>query len=182
MKARETSLPGVVVVESPVHADSRGDFSEVHHARKFAAIGLPSSFEQDNLSRSVQGTLRGIHYQLQSPQGKLVRPISGRIFDVAVDLRRSSATFGHWVGIELEAGDGRAVWVPPGFGHGFLVLSPRADVFYKCTTTYDPSSDRGIRWNDEALAIDWPLVDGREPLLSEKDRAAPTFRNAELFP
>ena len=181
MKVVETSLPDVLLVDSPVHGDSRGFFTEVFHADKFAALGLPTSWTQDNHSRSAKGILRGLHFQLEQPQGKLVRAVTGSIFDVAVDLRRSSPCFGQWVGVTLNAGDGRQLWVPPGFAHGFLVLSESADVAYKCTTLYDAKSDRGIAWNDSAVGIDWPLH-GASPLLSAKDAVAPLLASAEVFP
>ena len=181
MRVSQTDLPGVLVVESPVFGDERGFFNEVFHAEKFAALGLPEKFVQDNHSRSVHRTLRGLHYQLHNPQGKLVRPVSGRIFDVAVDLRRSSPGFGAWTGVELEAGDGRQVWIPPGFAHGFLVLSDMADVSYKCTTTYDATSDRGVAWNDPTIGVVWPLAPGETPRLSAKDERARALPDAETF-
>ena len=181
MKVVETSLPDVLLVDSPVHGDSRGFFTEVFHADKFAALGLPTSWTQDNHSRSAKGILRGLHFQLEQPQGKLVRAVTGSIFDVAVDLRRSSPCFGQWVGVILNEGDGRQLWVPPGFAHGFLVLSESADVAYKCTTLYDAKSDRGIAWNDSAVGIDWPLH-GASPSLSAKDAVAPLLASAEVFP
>jgi dTDP-4-dehydrorhamnose 3,5-epimerase len=170
--AEPTALPGVVVVRSPVYVDSRGFFTEVFHEDRFASIGLPVSFAQDNHSRSVRHVLRGLHFQLEHPQGKLVRPVSGTIFDVAVDLRRSSPHFREWVGVMLEAGDGRQLWIPPGFGHGFLVLSDVADVTYKCTTVYHPQSNRVIRWDDPEIGIDWPIHAGMTPILSDADATA----------
>lgn len=181
MKIVETTLPGVAVVEGPVFRDDRGWFTEVFHAAKFAPLNLPTAWAQDNHSASVQGTLRGLHYQLDEPQGKLVRAIAGEIFDVAVDLRRSSSTFGRWVGVTLREGDGRQLWIPPGFAHGFLALSDRAHVGYKCTTLYAPTSDRSLRWDDGRLAIDWPLPAGHAPLLSPKDAAAPYLDRADTF-
>jgi dTDP-4-dehydrorhamnose 3,5-epimerase len=171
--AEPTSLPGVVVVRSPVYADSRGFFTEVFREDRFASIGLPVSFAQDNHSRSVRHVLRGLHFQLENPQGKLVRPVTGTVFDVAVDLRRSSPHFREWVGVTLEAGDGCQLWIPPGFGHGFLVLSSVADVTYKCTTVYHAQSNRGIRWNDPDIGIEWPIAAGTSPILSDADAAAP---------
>ena len=181
MKVERTRLPDVLVVESPVLRDDRGFFSEVHHAEKLAALGLPTMFAQDNHSRSRAHVIRGMHFQLQQPQGKLVRPITGAIFDVAVDIRRSSRTFGQWAGVTLEAGDGRQLWVPPGFAHGFLVLSDGADVLYKCTTTYHAASDRSLAWNDAAIGIEWPIPAGVSVVLSEKDARAPDLASAELF-
>ena len=181
MRAIPTAIPDVLLVESSVFSDERGFFTEVYHAEKFATLGLPTAFAQDNHSRSIRGTIRGLHYQTQRPQGKLVRVTSGRIYDVAVDLRRSSPTFSQYVGVDLEAGDGRQLWIPPGFGHGFLVLSDGADVSYKCTTTYDAISDRSLLWNDEQLRIEWPLDLTVAPRLSHKDVAAPPLAVAELF-
>ena len=182
MRVLPTSLPDVVIVESPVHADGRGFFTEVFHAEKFAALGLPTTFVQDNHSRSLRHVLRGLHYQLGEPQGKLVRAVRGHIFDVAVDLRRTSPTFGQWTGVELRGGDGRQLWIPEGFAHGFLVLSEDADVSYKCTAPYRPASDRSVRWDDPAIGIAWPLPAGGAPRLAAKDAAAPTLDAAELFP
>ena len=181
MKRIETPLPGVVIVEAPVYGDSRGFFTEVFHGEKFGELGLPTAWVQDNHSRSTRSTLRGLHYQLEQPQGKLVRAVTGSIFDVAVDVRRSSTTFGRWFGTRLDAGDGRQLWIPPGFAHGFLVLSESADVSYKCTTLYHASSDRGLLWNDAALGIEWPLQ-GEQPLLSAKDAVAPLLSGAEVYP
>jgi dTDP-4-dehydrorhamnose 3,5-epimerase len=179
--AEPTSLPGVVVVRSPVYSDSRGFFTEVFHEDRFASIELPTSFAQDNHSRSVRHVLRGLHFQLENPQGKLVRPVTGTIFDVAVDLRRSSSHFRKWVGVTLEAGDGRQLWIPPGFGHGFLVLSDVADVTYKCTTVYHPQSNSGIRWNDPDIGIEWPIAAGASPILSDADAEAPLLSASPCF-
>ena len=176
-----TSLPGVVIVHSPVHGDARGFFTETFHEQRFAELGLATHFAQDNQSRSAKGVLRGLHYQLHDPQGKLVRVASGIVFDVAVDIRRSSPNFGKWVGVTLTAGDGRQVWVPEGFAHGFLVLSDVADVVYKCTTLYHAESNRGIRWDDPNIGVEWPLAPGQRPSLSEKDREAPMLDAASVF-
>lgn len=173
MNVEQTSLPGVVVVSSPVHGDSRGFFMEVFHEDRFRALGLPFAFAQDSHSRSTKNVLRGLHFQLVNPQGKLVRPVSGMIFDVAVDVRRSSPHYANWVGVTLEAGDGRQLWVPPGFAHGFLVLSERADVSYKCTTVYHPESNRSVRWDDPQIGIEWPIDAGASVILSAKDANAP---------
>ena len=181
MKAIETPLNDVVIVEAPVFTDERGWFTEVHHSAKFAAIGLPTEFLQDNHSRSSQHVLRGLHFQRKNPQGKLVRPVTGVIFDVAVDLRRSSSTFAQWFGITLSAGDGRQLWIPPGFAHGFLVLSESADVSYKCTTLYDHPSDASLAWNDPTVGITWPLDEMQAPLMSAKDLAAPLLANVVPF-
>lgn len=181
MKAVPTDLPGVVVIEAPVYGDSRGFFTEVFHEQRFAELGLPRYFAQDNHSRSARHVLRGLHFQLENPQGKLVRPVTGTIFDVAVDLRRSSPTFGKWTGVTLSAGDGRQLWIPPEFGHGFLVLSDLADVCYKCTTAYHAPSNSGVRWNDPDIGVDWPLEAGVTPTLSAADAAAPLLSEARCF-
>jgi dTDP-4-dehydrorhamnose 3,5-epimerase len=172
----DTGLEGVVRVEPRVFRDSRGFFLETWHREKFRAGGIDVDFVQDNHSRSVGGTLRGLHAQLANPQGKLVRAVEGAIWDVAVDIRRGSPTFGRWYGAELSAGNFHQVYIPPGYAHGFCVLSDMAQVEYKCTAFYDPASEIAIRWDDPELAIHWPL---REPLLSAKDAAAPGL--AELM-
>ena len=181
MIVEETDLPGVLVVRSPVYDDLRGFFTETFHAPLFARLGLPTTFAQDSQSHSVRRVLRGIHYQLQHPQGKLIRPANGAIFDVAVDLRRSSSHFGRWTGTTLRAGDGKQMWIPPGFGHAFLVLSESADVTYKCTTVYDAGSSRSIRWNDETIDVRWPLANGEIPILSVTDAAAPALQTVRVF-
>jgi dTDP-4-dehydrorhamnose 3,5-epimerase len=175
MRIVQTDLPGVLLIEPDVFRDARGHFLETFHERKYREAGLPHAFVQDNLSRSVRGTLRGLHSQLRKPQGKLVRAVQGEIFDVAVDLRPGSPTFGKWTGLRLSSDDFRQIFVPPGFAHGFCVLSEFAEVAYKCTTFYDRADEIGLRWNDPAVGIAWPLKD---PLLSEKDAALPTL--AEL--
>lgn len=180
MNIIDTPLPGVKLIEPRVFGDARGFFLESWNAKSFADAGLDLAFVQDNHSRSARGVLRGLHYQLSNPQGKLVRVTQGAVFDVAVDIRRSSPHFGRWVGYELSAENHRMFWIPPGFAHGFLVLSETADFLYKCTSLYDPPSDRGIRWNDPAIAIQWPGLTG-EPLLSAKDAAAPLLADAETF-
>jgi len=182
MKVEPTSLPGVLIVQSPVHGDSRGFFTETFHEKEFAALGLATHFAQDNQSRSAKGVLRGLHFQLEQPQAKLVRVARGSIFDVAVDIRRSSSNFGKWIGVTLNEGDGRQVFIPEGFAHGFLVLSDVADVVYKCTTVYHAESNRGIRWDDPAIGVQWPLEVGQRPSLSDKDREAPMLSGATVFP
>jgi dTDP-4-dehydrorhamnose 3,5-epimerase len=172
MRVTETSLPGVLIIEPVVHRDGRGFFVETYHADRYREHGIAAPFVQDNHSRSLQGTLRGLHLQLQRPQGKLIHVIEGEIFDVAVDARRGSSAFGRWVSVTLSADNFRQVYVPPGFAHGFLVVSPIAQVEYKCTDVYDPASEIGIAWNDPAIDIAWPM---REPLLSPRDRAHPTL-------
>jgi dTDP-4-dehydrorhamnose 3,5-epimerase len=175
MRFSETRIPGVILVEPDVHRDARGYFLETFHARKYAKAGIPELFVQDNHSLSAQGTLRGLHMQVANPQGKLVRVVEGEIWDVAVDVRPSSPTLGQWVGETLSAENFRQLYVPPGCAHGFCVLSPRAQVQYKCTALYDPSDEIGIAWNDPSLAIRWPIT---EPLLSERDRRHAPFQHA----
>ncbi|MDB4879082.1 MAG: rfbC [Gemmatimonadetes bacterium] len=166
MKVTETSLPGVIVFEPAVYRDSRGFFSESFNEERFGAIGVQLRFRQDNHSHSLHHVLRGLHYQLRRPQGKLVSCLNGEIFDVAVDIRRHSPTFGRWTGIVLRGDEPRSLWIPPGFAHGFCVLSSSADVVYKCTDVYDPEDDRGILWSDPAIGIRWPIA---SPLLSARD-------------
>ncbi len=172
MKITPTTLPEVLLIEPDVHRDTRGFFLESYHARKYAEGGIPVTFVQDNHSCSVQGTLRGLHAQLTKPQGKLVRVIRGDIFDVAVDIRYGSPSFGRWVGVTLSSGNFLQVYIPPGFAHGFCVLSEVAEVEYKCTDFYEPSDQISIRWNDPAIGITWPI---HEPILSDKDRQAPAL-------
>jgi len=176
-----TPLNGVLIVRSPVYRDTRGFFTEVFHASRFANLGLPTAFVQDNFSHSRKNILRGLHYQVGTPQGKLVRATHGAIFDVAVDLRRSSSTFGQWYGMTLSAGDGCQLWVPEGCAHGFLVLSDHADVSYKCTELYDPAAERTIRWDDADLGIEWPCPSGGPPELSAKDAEAASFATAPTY-
>ena len=180
MNVTPTSIPDVLLLDPDVHVDKRGFFVESWHRRRFAEIGIDCELVQDNHSRSIEGTLRGLHYQVREPQGKLVRVTTGEIFDVAVDLRKSSPTFGRWVGTYLSADKHRMIWIPPGFGHGFYVTAGPADIQYKCSAYYVPAHDRCICWNDPQLAIAWPLS-GR-PLLSDKDHRAKPFADAECFP
>lgn len=180
MKVRPTALPEVLILEPKILGDERGFFLESWNARTFReATGLDVTFVQDNHSRSVRNVLRGIHYQVQMPQGKLVRVVSGCVWDVAVDLRRSSPNFGKWVGTELSAENKLQQWIPPGFGHGYLVLSECADFLYKTTQYWFAEFDRSIAWNDPDIGVDWKL-DG-VPLLSERDRRAPRLRDAQVF-
>jgi dTDP-4-dehydrorhamnose 3,5-epimerase len=180
MQATRLAIPDVVLIEPKVFGDARGFFYESFNQRAFnQATGTAYQFVQDNHSRSAKGVLRGLHYQIQQPQGKLVRVVQGAVFDVAVDIRKSSPTFGKWVGTELSADDHRQLWVPPGFAHGFVVLSETAEFLYKTTDYYAPEHERCIAWNDEELAIQWPL--GLTPVLSAKDQLGVTLRNAELF-
>jgi dTDP-4-dehydrorhamnose 3,5-epimerase len=174
-----TTLQGVVIVEPRVFGDERGFFLEVYNQKTFAKLGLPTEFVQDNHSGSQKGVLRGLHYQIRQPQGKLVRVLRGAIYDVAVDLRRSSKQFGQWVGVELTAENKRQLWVPPGFAHGFLTLTEFAEVSYKVTELYAPEHERSLLWSDPALGIDWPLEG--EPTLSPKDRAGAVLADSETY-
>jgi dTDP-4-dehydrorhamnose 3,5-epimerase len=167
VRVLQTEIPGVIVIEPDVHRDGRGYFLETYHAEKYRAAGISEPFVQDNHSRSACGTVRGLHLQLRRPQGKLIRVIEGEIYDVAVDVRRGSPTFGRWVGVTLSDQDFKQCYVPAGLAHGFCVTSPFAQVEYKCTDLYDPESEIGIAWNDPALAIPWPAA---VPILSERDR------------
>jgi dTDP-4-dehydrorhamnose 3,5-epimerase len=181
MNIIDTHIPEVKIIEPAVFGDTRGFFMESWHSRKFAELGLDLHFVQDNHSRSRQGILRGLHYQMQQTQGKLVRVTSGKVFDVAVDIRRSSPTFGQWVGAELSDENHRMLWVPEGFAHGFYVMSESADFLYKCTNFYAPEHEACIRWDDPTLAIAWPLVNGQAPLVSAKDAQGALWADAEVF-
>lgn len=183
MKVTPTELPEVLLLEPKVFGDARGFFMESFNQRAFeAAVGQPVAFVQDNHSRSARGVLRGLHYQLPPhAQGKLVRVTQGRVFDVAVDMRRSSPRFGRWAGVELSGDNHRQFWIPPGFAHGFLVLSDSADFLYKTTDYYAPQAEAAVRWDDPALAIAWPDA-GVAPQLSAKDAQAPAFADAPAFP
>ena len=178
MNIIETTLPGVLILEPKVFGDDRGWFMETFNAATFAKLGLPSEFAQDNHSSSKRDVVRGLHYQLEQPQGKLVRCTRGTIIDVAVDIRRSSPHFGRWTSAELSAENRRMLWIPPRFAHGFSVLSDEAEVIYKCTTLWHPASDRSLLWNDPAIGIDW-RVSGSA--LAPKDAAAPPLASADLF-
>lgn len=181
MRIEPTLLPGVLVIEPRVFRDERGFFMESWNRRAFAdAVGSDVDFVQDNHSHSIRGVLRGIHYQVVHPQGKLVRAVSGRIFDVAVDLRRSSPTFARWAGVELSDENRRQLWIPEGFGHAFVVLSESADVLYKATDYWMPEHDRSLRWDDARVGIEWPLDSA--PLVSPKDAQAPDLSTADVFP
>jgi len=180
MKVTPTKIPDVLVLAPDVFSDERGFFMETWHRDRFAENGMDFELVQDNHSRSAQGTLRGLHYQIPQPQGKLVRVTVGEIFDVAVDIRKSSPTFGQWVGTRLSADDKQMLWIPLGFAHGFYVTAGPAEVQYKCTDYYAPAHERCILWNDPQLAIEWPLS-GRL-LLSDKDRQAKPLAHAECFP
>lgn len=180
MEFDRLEIPDLVLIKPKVFGDSRGFFFESWEARKFAQAGLDVSFVQDNYSRSVKNTLRGLHYQIQQPQGKLVRVTMGEVFDVAVDIRRSSSTFGRWVGTLLSADNKEQLWIPPGFAHGFFVLSESAEFFYKCTDFYAPQHERTLRWDDPRVGIAWPLH-GEVPLLSIKDTSGSYLDAAECF-
>ena len=177
-----TRLPEVILIKPRVFGDARGFFFETWQQQKFAAAGIDLRFVQDNHSHSTQHTLRGLHFQIQQPQGKLVRVSRGEVFDVAVDMRRSSPRFGHWVGVTLSDSNHHMLWVPPGFAHGYLALSEEIDFLYKCTDFYAPQFERAIRWNDPQLGVQWPLPAGVAPILSGKDAIAPVFKEAESFP
>ena len=179
MRIFTTALPGPLLLEPKVFGDARGFFMETWNARTFSDLGLEQTFAQDNHSRSAKGVLRGLHFQLNQPQGKLVRVVNGAIFDVAVDLRKSSPHFGKWAGYELSDENKLMLWVPPGFGHGFLVLSESADVLYKTNALYVPQWERGVRWDDPDIGVKWPLAGA--PLLSAKDQQGSLLHQAELF-
>ncbi len=182
MEFTPTAIPEVIVVTPKVFVDDRGFFMETWERRKCAAGGIDEDFVQDNHSRSVRGTLRGLHYQIRRAQGKLVRVTLGEVFDVAVDIRQSSPTFGRWVGERLSAQNRKMLWVPAGFAHGFYVLSDAAEFQYKCTDYYSPADERCIAWDDEEVGVDWPLFDGQPPLVSGKDRDGRSLRDADVFP
>ena len=182
MKATRLAIPEVVLIEPKVFGDARGFFFESFNQKAFnEATGTNHQFVQDNHSRSAKGVLRGLHYQTEQTQGKLVRVVAGEVFDVAVDIRRSSPTFGQWVGVLLSAENKRQLWVPEGFAHGFYVTTESAEFVYKCTDYYNPSAEHSIRWNDPDLNIQWPLVDGQQPSLSAKDAEGKLFKDAVYF-
>lgn len=178
MQIITTPIPDVLVLEPRVFGDERGFFFESWNQREFARLGLPAHFVQDNHSKSARGILRGLHYQTQQVQGKLVRVVAGEVFDVAVDMRRGSPTLGRWAGALLSAENRRMMWIPPGFAHGFYVTSDSAEFVYKCTDFYAPEHEVALRWDDPAVGIPWPLADGRPPLLSAKDAAGLGFAEA----
>ncbi|MGZ3457065.1 MAG: dTDP-4-dehydrorhamnose 3,5-epimerase [Archangium sp.] len=179
MNILQTELPGVLLLEPKRFGDDRGFFMEMFHAKRYAEAGITGPFVQDNFSRSAKGILRGLHFQEPQAQGKLVQVLAGAVYDVAVDIRRGSPTFGRWVGVELSADNRRQLWVPAGFAHGFCVVSESADFHYKCTDFYSPSTERSIAWNDPDLGIPWPV---KSPLLSPKDSAAPCLKDAPVLP
>ena len=181
MKVLPTELSDVLVIQPVVHTDERGFLREIWHAGRYTQIGIELPLVQVNHSHSRRGTLRGLHYQVRRPQGKLVSVVSGAIFDVAVDLRRSSATFGRWAGAALSDSNQHQLWVPPGFAHGFYVLSDSADVLYECTDFYSAEDEATLSWNDPGVGIDWPLIDGAGPILSPKDAAGRALRDARTY-
>lgn len=181
MRIINTSIEDVKIIEPQVFGDERGFFMETYRASLMDELTGGKPFVQDNHSKSSQGILRGLHYQVEQTQGKLVRVIEGAVFDVAVDMRGQSATFGQWVGVELSADNKRQLWVPEGFAHGFYVLSKTAEFVYKCTDYYAPQYDRSLLWNDPSVAITWPLINNQAPLLSDKDRNGELFTHADKF-
>jgi dTDP-4-dehydrorhamnose 3,5-epimerase len=182
MQITPTAIPEVVLIEPKVFRDDRGFFLETFQTNKYRDAGITLPIVQDNHSGSRQGVLRGLHYQIHKPQGKLVSVVAGEVFDVAVDLRRSSPTFGRWVGVTLSAENHHQIWVPPGFAHGYYAVSDWAEVLYKVTDFYDPASERTLIWNDPDIAVRWPLRDGRQPVLSPKDVQGLPLSKAESFP
>lgn len=178
----QTAIPDVLLLQPKVFGDERGFFMETFRASSFADLGIEGPFVQDNHSASEKGVLRGLHYQIKQAQGKLVRVTSGEVYDVAVDMRRSSATYGQYVGEILSAENKRILWVPPGFAHGFLVLSEYAEFTYKCSDYYAPEHERSLRWDDETVGIEWPVMPGIEFKLSDKDRKGTSFHESESFP
>ena len=181
MEISPLDIPGLVVIDPVVYEDPRGFLMETWRADRFAEAGIDATFVQDVHSRSGRGTIRGLHYQIEQAQGKLIRTIEGEVFDVAVDIRRSSPTFGQWHGETLSAGNRRLIWIPPGFAHGFMVLSEYADIEYRMTDYYAPEHGRTIRWDDPDIAIDWPLKEGQAPSLSEKDEAGVALGDADVY-
>jgi len=181
MEFTATQIPDVIVIDPVVYEDARGFFMETWQEKKFRDAGIDAWFVQGNHSQSSIGVLRGLHYQVSQAQGKLIRGIQGEAFDVAVDIRKSSPTFGQWVGETLSAGNRKLIWIPPGFAHGFLILSEIADFEYHTTNLYAPEHERTIHWNDPDLAIAWPLTEGQVPLLSEKDEAGDFLKDAEVY-
>jgi dTDP-4-dehydrorhamnose 3,5-epimerase len=181
MRFEPTSIPEVVIITPTVFGDDRGFFMETYQAQRFGAAGLPFIYVQDNHSGSQKGTLRGLHYQIRQPQGKVVRVLEGEIYDVAVDLRRWSESFSQWLGIELSAKNKKQIWIPPGFAHGFYVLSERAEVAYKATDYYAPQWERTLLWNDPTLNISWPIPIGQTPVVSLKDMQGTLLLDAEVY-
>jgi len=181
MQINKTSIPDVLVFEPTVHGDHRGFFMETWRKEWFSTINPDIQFVQENHSKSIQGTLRGLHYQLKQTQGKFIRVVQGEVYDAVVDIRKSSATFGQWTGVILSADNKKSLWVPPGFAHGFYVLSDTAEITYKCTDYYAAEYERSLLWNDPDIGIDWPLLD-TDLIISEKDRQASLFKDCETMP
>jgi dTDP-4-dehydrorhamnose 3,5-epimerase len=181
MKFQPAKIPDIIIIEPQIHGDDRGFFLEFYEEQKFAAAGIQADFVQDNHSGSIQNTLRGLHYQLKHTQAKLVRAISGEVFDVAVDLRRSSPTFGKWVGVYLSAENKRQVWIPKGFAHGFYAISEWVEITYKVSDYYAPEWDRTLLWNDPQIGIEWPLLENIKPILSAKDQRGKLLDEVDLF-
>lgn len=181
MKYTKLKIPDVVLIRPEVYGDERGYFMETWRDNEFKEKVANLSFVQDNQSKSIQGILRGLHYQIQQPQRKLVRVISGEVFDVAVDFRKKSATFGQWVGVRLSVDTRQFLWIPPGFAHGFYVISDEAEFVYKCTDYYAPEFEKTVSWDDPSLNIDWPLVNNIPPMISDKDKQGVLFNDAEVF-
>ncbi|MBM3181543.1 MAG: dTDP-4-dehydrorhamnose 3,5-epimerase [Chloroflexi bacterium] len=181
MQFISTELPGVILIQPKIFTDERGFFLESYREDRFSGAGIQANFVQDNHSVSAKGVLRGLHYQIRQPQGKLMRVVVGEVFDVAVDLRRGSRTFGNWVGAILSAGNKNELWVPPGFAHGFYVTSEKAEILYKATDYYAPQWERCLLWNDPAIGIDWPLINGGLPILSDKDVKGLSLSAAETY-
>lgn len=181
MKIQKLAIPDVLVIIPKVFYDSRGFFMETWNKKTFNEVGLNFDFVQDNHSKSVKGTLRGIHYQIENSQGKLVRVTKGEVFDIAVDLRKNSPYFGKWVGYTLSEENKQMLWIPPKFGHGFYVLSDTAEFQYKCTDIYNPKAERSIIWNDKSINVEWPIIEGTKPLLSPKDENGKVFEEADVF-
>lgn len=181
MKVIETEIPDVKIIEPTVFGDERGFFMETWQQKKFSQLVCPKNFVQDNHSKSLKNILRGLHYQTTNPQGKLVRVVSGEVFDVAVDMRKSSSTFGKWIGVILSAENKRQLWIPEGFAHGFYVMSESAEFVYKCTNYYNPEHEHSLLWNDETVGIQWPIASGLVPQLSHKDLNACRFAEAVFF-
>ncbi len=182
MQVRPTTLADVLLIEPIVRRDDRGAFFELWKEAPYRERGVPGPFVQDNVSHSVRGTLRGLHFQEPEGQGKLVQVLRGTVWDVAVDVRRGSPSFGRWLGLELDGEQARQLWIPPGFAHGFLVLSDEATFLYKCTRPYAPQHERSIRWDDPGIGIGWPIPKGFQPLVSAKDAAAPTLADSPVLP
>jgi len=181
MKYTKLNIPDIILIQPQIFGDHRGFFMETFRDEEFRENVADITFVQENHSKSTQGILRGLHYQIKQPQGKLVRVISGKVFDVAVDIRKSSPFFGRWTGVTLSAEDKKMLWVPPGFAHGFYAISREAEFLYKCTNYYAPEYERIIMWNESSIAIDWPIIPGTSPILSQKDGLGSTLENAEVF-